>query len=114
MPIGVSSAPYAKFTKAGDKHGGEIVDFRVVQTVDFDSKRPQYLQQDPDDGSWSRVFSAHAPDGKPTRIEVTFDRDITGPHFSFLVQDEGVFRTVALPEQGSSIVLDIHSKGVPF
>lgn len=84
MPIGVSSAPYAKFAKAGDRHGGEIVDFRIVQTVDFDSKRPQYLQQDPDDGSWSRVFAAHSPDGKPNdpivQWEITVDTGVEDQH----------------------------------
>jgi hypothetical protein len=78
MPIGVSSAPYAKFTKPGDRVGGEIVDFRVVQTVDFDSKRPQYLQQNED--GWSKVFTAFDPDGKPndpiTQWEVTVDTGI--------------------------------------
>jgi hypothetical protein len=64
MPIGVSSAPYAKFTKPGDRHGGEIVDFRVVQTVDFDSKRPQYLQQNED--GWSQASLPTAPTASPT------------------------------------------------
>lgn len=64
MPIGVSSAPYAKFTKPGERHGGEIVDVRVVQVVDFDSKRPQYLEQR-DDGTWTKSFSAFGEDGRP-------------------------------------------------
>jgi hypothetical protein len=80
MPIGVSSAPYAKFVNPGDRHGGEIVDFRVVQTIDFDSKRPQYLQQDPDNGAWSKVFSAYGPDGKPNdpivQWEITVDTGV--------------------------------------
>lgn len=64
MPIGASSAPYAKFTQPGDRHGGEIVDFRVVQTMDYDDGRPQYLQRGAD-GKWSVVFDAYAPDGRP-------------------------------------------------
>ena len=39
MPIGVSAAPYVEFEKVGDRHGGEIVGFRVVQKVDFDTRR---------------------------------------------------------------------------
>lgn len=79
MPIGVSSAPYAKFERPGDRHGGKIVDFRVVQTVDFDTKRPQYLQKD-EDGDWSKTFSAFRPDGKPNdpicQWEITVDTGI--------------------------------------
>lgn len=76
MPIGVSSAPYAKFVKPGDRHGGKIVDFRIVQTTDFDSRRPQYLEQQ-EDGSFSRVFNAFRSDGRPndpiTQYEITVD-----------------------------------------
>lgn len=79
MPIGVSSAPYAKFVRPGDRHGGEIVDFRVVQTIDFDTKRPQYLQQNAD-GGWSKVFNAFGPDGKPNdpicQWEITVDTGV--------------------------------------
>lgn len=64
MPIGVSSAPYVKFTKPGDRHGGRIVDFRVVQIVDFDTRSPQYLQENLD-GGWSKTTSPFRPDGKP-------------------------------------------------
>jgi hypothetical protein len=79
MPIGVSSAPYAKFTKPGERHGGEIVDFRVVQTVDFDSKRPLYLEQT-DDG-WKKSFAAFsAEDGRPNdpivQWEITVDTGV--------------------------------------
>lgn len=79
MPIGVSSAPYAKFPQPGVRHGGEIVDFRVVQTVDFDSKRPQYLQVD-EDGEWKKTFAAYRSDGKPNdpicQWEVTVDTGV--------------------------------------
>jgi hypothetical protein len=79
MPIGVSSAPYAKFVKPGDRHGGQIVECRVVQTIDFDTKRPQYLQQNAD-GSWARVFVANGPDGKPNdpicQWEITVDTGV--------------------------------------
>lgn len=61
MPIGASSAPYAKFTAPGQRHGGEIVDFRVVQTVDFDTKRPLYFV----DGS--RGFEPYDGDGNPNQ-----------------------------------------------
>jgi hypothetical protein len=78
MPIGVSSAPYAKFQKASDRHGGKIVDFRVVQTTDFDSRRPQYLEQG-DDG-WSRTFRPYAADGRPNdpicHWEITVDTGV--------------------------------------
>lgn len=83
MPIGGSSAPYAKFAKSGDRHGGEIVDFRVVQTVDFDTKRPQYLQQD-EDGSWKKTFHAYREDGRPNdpivQYEITVDTGIEDAH----------------------------------
>ncbi|GAB1642561.1 hypothetical protein [Krasilnikovia sp. MM14-A1259] len=64
MPIGASSAPYAKFTNPGDRHGGEIVDFRVVQNADVESRRPLYLEQTPD-GKWAKSFAPFAPDGRP-------------------------------------------------
>jgi len=79
MPIGVSSAPYAKFPEPGVRHGGEIVDFRIIQTTDQKSRRPQYLQQN-SDGKWERVFAAFGPDGKPndpiTQWEITVDTGI--------------------------------------
>lgn len=79
MPIGVSSAPYAKFTKPGDKHGGRIVDFRVVQTTDFDSRRPQYLEE-LIDGGWSKTFAPFRSDGRPNdpicQWEVTVDTGV--------------------------------------
>ncbi len=61
-----------------------------------------------------RVRVLDAPDGKPTRIEVTFDGDIEGDRFSFLVQDEGAFRKLPLPAQGESVVFDIHPAPPPF
>lgn len=64
MPIGASSAPYAKFTNPGDRHGGEIVDFRVVQNADVESRRPLYLEQTAD-GKWAKSFAPFAPDGRP-------------------------------------------------
>lgn len=79
MPIGVSSAPYAKFTGPGDRHGGQIVDFRVVQTIDFETKRPQYLEQS-EDGDWSKTFAAFRSDGKPNdpivQWEITVDTGV--------------------------------------
>jgi hypothetical protein len=79
MPIGVSSAPYAKFAKPGDRRGGEIVDFRIVQTVDFDSKRPQYLEVS-DDGDWAKTFNSRREDGKPNdpivQWEITVDTGV--------------------------------------
>lgn len=79
MPIGVSSAPYAKFPEAGARHGGEIVDFRIVQTTDPKTRRPQYLQQG-DDGAWAKSFSPFAVDGKPNdpicQWEITVDTGI--------------------------------------
>jgi hypothetical protein len=80
VAIGISAAPYAKFVKAGDRHGGEIVDFRVVQTTDFDSRRPQYLESD-DEGKFSRVFNPfRASDGKPNdpicQWEITVDTGV--------------------------------------
>jgi hypothetical protein len=61
-----------------------------------------------------RVRVLEAPDGQPTRIEITFDHDIEGPAYSFLVLDEGAFRPVALPAQGGSIVIGIHPANMPF
>jgi hypothetical protein len=79
MPIGVSSAPYAKFPEAGVRHGGEIVEFRVVQNVDQKTRRPQYLQQN-SDGKWEKTFSAFGPDGRPndpiTQWEITVDTGV--------------------------------------
>ena len=63
MAIGVSAAPYAKFKNPGDRHGGEIVDFRVVQNRDVKTRMPLYLQES--DGKWSKVNNAFGPDGKP-------------------------------------------------
>jgi hypothetical protein len=80
MPIGVSSAPYAKFPQEGVRHGGKIVDFRVVQTTEPKSRRPQYLQQDPESGKWEKVFTAFGPDGRPnspiTQWEITVDTGV--------------------------------------
>lgn len=80
MPIGISAAPYAKFKNPGDRHGGEIVDFRVVQTSEFEAPyRPQYLQQN-EEGQWKRAFTAYAPDGKPNdpicQWEITVDTGV--------------------------------------
>lgn len=79
MPIGVSAAPYAKFKNPGDRHGGEIVGFRVVQNTDRKTRMPLYLQQG-EDGSWRKVNNAYAPDGKPndpiTQWEITVDTGI--------------------------------------
>jgi hypothetical protein len=79
MPIGVSAAPYAKFPHPGVRHGGEIVDFRIVQNVDQKTRRPQYLQQN-SDGKWEKSFSAFGPDGKPndpiTQWEITVDTGV--------------------------------------
>jgi hypothetical protein len=79
MPIGVSSAPYAKFVQPGDRHGGEIVDFRIIQTTDQKTRRAQYLQQN-SDGKWEKSFSAFGPDGKPndpiTQWEITVDTGV--------------------------------------
>lgn len=83
MPIGVSSAPYAKFAKSGDRHGGEIVDFRVVQTTDFDTRRPQYLQEEIE-GGWSKTFAAYRSDGRPNdpicQWEITVDTGVEDEH----------------------------------
>lgn len=79
MPIGVSSAPYAKFTQPGERHGGEIVGFRVVQNSDVKTRMPLYLQQSAD-GNWSKVFTAYGPDGRPndpiTQWEITVDTGV--------------------------------------
>lgn len=79
MPIGVSSAPYAKFPQTGARHGGEIVDFRIVQTTEQKTRRPQYLQQD-DDGKWAKSYSPFDADGKPNdpicQWEITVDTGI--------------------------------------
>lgn len=79
MPIGVSSAPYAKFVNPGDRHGGEIVDFRVVQNSDPKLRVPLYLQQSAD-GKWAKVFTAYGPDGKPNdpivQWEITVDTGV--------------------------------------
>jgi hypothetical protein len=79
MPIGVSSAPYAKFGQPGVRHGGKIVDFRVVQTTDPKTRRPQYLQQN-SDGKWEKAYSAFDLDGKPndpiTQWEITVDTGV--------------------------------------
>jgi hypothetical protein len=79
MPIGVSSAPYAKFPQPGVRHGGEIVDFRVVQTTDQKTRRPQYLEQN-QDGKWVKSYSAFGPDGRPndpiTQWEITVETGI--------------------------------------
>lgn len=82
MPIGVSSAPSAKFKNPGDRHGGEIVDFRVTQTTNYKTRRPQYLQNN--ESGWEKVFTAYAPDGKPndpiTQWEITVDTGVENEH----------------------------------
>lgn len=79
MPIGVSSAPYAKYPQPGVRHGGVIVAFRVVQTIDMEDRRPQYLEQD-GDGKWARSYSPYGPDGRPNdpicQWEITVDTGI--------------------------------------
>jgi len=79
MPIGVSSAPYVKFTKSGDRHGGKIVDFRVVQTTDIKTRRPQYLQEEIE-GGWEKTFAPFRSDGRPNdpicQWEVTVDTGV--------------------------------------
>ncbi len=79
MPIGVSSAPYAKFPQPGVRHGGEIVDFRIVQTTDPKSRRPQYLEQN-SAGKWEKSYSPFGPDGKPNdpicQWEITVDTGV--------------------------------------
>jgi hypothetical protein len=78
MPIGISRAAHVKFEKPGDRHGGEIVDFRVVQKADYDTNRPLYFQRN-EDGA-SKTFSPYAPDGRPNdpivQWEVTVDTGI--------------------------------------
>ena len=81
MPIGVSAAPYAKFINPGDRHGGEIVDFRIVQNIDPKTRRPQYLEQAADGGKWEKSYNPfRASDGKPndpiTQYEITVDTGI--------------------------------------
>lgn len=61
-----------------------------------------------------RVRVLDAPGGQPSRIEVTFDRDLEGQGVSLLVHDEGAFRAVALPPEGGSIVIPVHPAGLPF
>lgn len=63
MAIGTSAAPYMKFENKGDRCGGEIVDFRVVQNRDQKTRMALYLQEN--DGKWAKVNNAYAPDGKP-------------------------------------------------
>lgn len=65
MPIGISRAPYLKFEKPGDRHGGELVDFRVVQKTDFDTNRPQYFAARSDGGG--KTFDPFASDGSPNQ-----------------------------------------------
>ena len=77
--IGASRAPYAAFKTPGEKVGGEIVDFRVVQKTDMDSKRPMYFEQD-DEGKGRKSFRSYAPDGRPndpiTHWEITVETGI--------------------------------------
>lgn len=79
MPIGVSSAPYVKFENKGDRHGGEIVDFRVVQNRDVKSRAPLYLEEQPG-GGWKKVERPFAADGRPNdpicQWEVTVDTGV--------------------------------------
>lgn len=83
MPIGVSSAPYAKFGQPGVRHGGEIVDFRVVQTTDQETRRPLYLQGE-GDGKWIKSYSPFGSDGRPNdpicQWEITVDTGIEDEH----------------------------------
>jgi hypothetical protein len=80
VPIGTSAAPYAKFENKGDRFGGEIVDFRVVQNSDQKSRRPLYLQEPAYTGKWEKTFSPFAPDGRPNdpicQWEITVDTGI--------------------------------------
>lgn len=80
VPIGTSAAPYAKFENTGDRFGGEIVDFRVVQNSDQKVRRPLYLQEPAYTGKWEKTFSAFAPDGRPNdpicQWEITVDTGV--------------------------------------
>jgi hypothetical protein len=77
MAIGVSRAAHVKFEKPGQRAGGEIVDFRVVQKTDFDTNRPLYFQDGEDGGDGEKTFRPFSPDGKANRPicqwEVTVD-----------------------------------------
>lgn len=79
MSIGVSRAPYAPFKNAGDKCGGEIVDFRVVQKTDIQTKQPMYFERN-DEGKASKSFRPFAPDGRPndpiTHWEITVETGV--------------------------------------
>lgn len=79
MSIGVSRAPYAPFKNAGDRCGGEIVDFRVAQKTDMQSKRPMYFEQNAE-GKGQKSFRPYAADGRPndpiTHWEVTVDTGV--------------------------------------
>jgi hypothetical protein len=69
-----------KFENKGDRFGGEIVDFRVVQNSDQKVRRPLYLQEPSYTGKWEKTFSAYAPDGRPNdpicQWEITVDTGI--------------------------------------
>jgi hypothetical protein len=64
-------APSAKFSGVGSRIGGQIVDARMVQTVDFKSKRPEFWEDK------AKTFSPFGPDGTPNepkaQLEVTVE-----------------------------------------
>lgn len=71
MAIGISRAPTAKFKSVGDRHGGEIVDFRVIQKKHFDTDQPQYFQRDED--GVTVTSRPYAPDGRPNDPVVQYE-----------------------------------------
>lgn len=71
MAIGISRAPTAKFKNVGDRHGGEIVDFRVVQKKHFETDQPQYFQRDED--GVTVTSRPYAPDGRPNDPVVQYE-----------------------------------------
>lgn len=80
MAIGTSAAPYMKFENQGDRCGGEIVDFRVVQNSDQKTRVPLYLQDVSYTGKWEKVFQPFAPNGRPNdpicQWEITVDTGV--------------------------------------
>lgn len=78
MAIGISRAPTAKFKTVGERHGGEIVDFRVVQKKHFDTDQPQYFQRDED--GVTVTSRPYAEDGRPNdpvvQYEITVDTGV--------------------------------------
>jgi hypothetical protein len=79
MTIGVSRAPYAAFKTAGDRVGGEILDFRLAQKTDMDSKRPMYFEQNAE-GKGTKSFRPYGLEGRPndpiTHWEITVETGI--------------------------------------